>query len=238
MLIRDPVSSLTHLLAAFGGLYIFAILWRLARGDHGKRLSLACFAASIIVLYSASGIYHALPLPKDSPAIQAFRRLDHSAIYVLIAGTYTPVFTVLLSGQRRLWSLIGIWSLAATGIAVKWSYPVGTDPFSVGLYLAMGWFGILPLVRLAPVIGRRGLAWSAAGGVAYTMGAIFEMIHWPVIIRSVVGWHEVFHVCVMAGTGFHIAFMVQCILPYRRLVLQEGNTPSTNVEPGPLVHAA
>src|SRR5436305_13981444 len=94
--LRDPVSSLTHLFTAVGGLYIAAILWRLSHGDRGKRLSLGCFTASIIVLYSASGIYHAIPLPKESPIVTLFRRFDHSAIYLLIAGTYTPVFTVLL----------------------------------------------------------------------------------------------------------------------------------------------
>jgi hemolysin III len=218
---RDPVSSITHLSTALAGLFVTALLWRLARGDRGKRLSLACFGACIVVLYATSGVYHAIPLPKQSPPVELFRRLNHSAIYVLIAGTYTPVFAVLLAGAQRRRYLIGIWSLAAVGVAAKWLFRVGTDPFSVGLYLAMGWIGLMPLSRLRRVIGWRGIAWGFAGGLAYTAGAIFEMLRWPVFLPGVVGYHEVFHVCDMLGTALHVGFMVQCVIPYRNVRLSQ-----------------
>jgi len=221
--LRDPVSSLTHLVACLFAAYVTVLLCRLARGDRAKRLSLACFGATAVVLYAASGTYHAIRLPLDSPTVELFRRLDHSAIYLLIAGTYTPVFVVLLRGRQRAWLLATVWLLAAAGIAAKWLWPIAPEAVSVGLYLALGWLAVVPLRALLRAVGWRGMAWGLAGGICYTVGAACELARWPVLIPGVIGWHEVFHVCDVAGTALHVVFMIRCVIPFH------GPVPATAV---------
>jgi hemolysin III len=212
--LRDPVCSLTHLAAAVFGVFVTLLLWRLTRGDRRKRLSLVCFGLTMVVLYAASGTYHAIDLPLTSPEVDFFRRLDHSAIYALIAGTYTPVFAVVLAHcwARRLLPLV--WALAATGIALKWLVPVASDPLTVGLYLGLGWFGILSVVPLSKALGWQALAWGGLGGLLYTAGAVCELAQWPVILPGWFAWHEVMHVCDMGGTAAHVVFMVGYVVPF------------------------
>lgn len=211
--LRDPVSALTHLFAAVFALFATALLWRLSRGDWRKRFSLACFGVAMVLLYSASGIYHAVLMPKTSDTVQALRRLDHSAIYVLIAGTYTPTFAVLLGGRVRAVMLGLVWALAAVGIAMKWTFSIAPEIVTVGLYLALGWLAVLPAAALIRA-GGWGMLWGLAGGLCYTAGAVCELMKWPVIIPGLVRWHEVFHVLDMAGTACHVVFMVRCVVPY------------------------
>jgi hemolysin III len=214
--VREPVSSLTHLVASLFGVYVTLLFWRLTRGDRTKRLSLACFGVSMVVLYAASGLYHAVDLPDGSPGLEVFRRLDHSAIYLLIAGTYTPVFAVVLTGRRRAFFLALVWLLAGTGTATKWLFPLTSFAVTAGLYLALGVAGLLPVVELTRAAGPRGLAWGLTGGLFYTVGAVLELARWPVILPGVVAWHEVFHLLDMAGTGTHVAMMLLYVVPYRR----------------------
>jgi len=229
--LRDPVSSLTHLLTSLCAVYVTLLLRRLTRGDRTKRLSLTCFGICMILLYAASGLYHAIPLPKTTPVVEVFRRLDHSAIYLLIAGTYTPVFAVLLRGRQRGLLLALVWLLACGGIAAKWLLPIAPDGLTVGLYLGLGWLVVVPAAALVRAVGLRGMAWAAAGGLCYTAGAACELARWPVLITGVVGWHEVFHVCDMAGTALHVAFMVRCVVPFNR---PSGATaPARRLDPRP-----
>jgi hemolysin III len=167
----------------------------------------------MVLLYAASGTYHAVLMPKSSAAVQTLRRLDHSAIYVLIAGTYTPTFAVLLSGRLRRALLGLVWALAGLGIAAKWLFPIAPEALTVGLYLALGWLAVIPAAALTRAAGW-GMLWGAAGGLCYTAGAVCELLKWPVIVPGLVGWHEVFHLLDMAGTGFHILFMIRCVVPY------------------------
>jgi hemolysin III len=213
--LRDPVSSLTHLVASVFAAYVTLLLCRLSRGERTKRLSLACFGLTAVVLYAASGVYHAIQLPIDSPTVELFRRLDHSAIYLLIAGTYTPVFVVLLRGRQRAWLLATVWLLAVAGIAAKWLWPIAPEAVSVGLYLALGWLAVVPLRALLRAVGWRGMSWGIAGGLCYTVGAACELARWPVLIPGVVGWHEIFHVFDVAGTASHVVFMIRCVIPFR-----------------------
>jgi hemolysin III len=212
--LRDPVSSLTHLCAAALAVYVTLLLRRLTRDDPAKRRSLTVFGVSMVVLYAASGTYHAVNLPQPSAVIEFFRRLDHSAIYALIAGTFTPVLVVVLADTwaRRL--LPWAWVLAAAGIAAKWLLPFTPHPLTVGLYLALGWLGVLPVGLLWQRLGRGGVFWAVLGGVLYTAGAACELTGWPYPLPGYFGPHEILHMCDMAGTAAHTVVMFRYVVPY------------------------
>ncbi len=207
---RNPVSASTHLLWCALGAYLTALFWRLSRGDRVRQLSVACFGVSMTLLYGASGLYHAAPYENW------LRLLDHSAIYVLIAGTYTPVCAVLLQGRLRTFLLAKIWALAAVGIACKWLLPAPPYPVTVGLYVAMGWIGMFPAYYLVKAIGLRGLAWGLLGGIFYTAGGVCDAVRWPILWPHVIEHHEVVHLFDMGGTLFHVFFVVRYILPFER----------------------
>jgi hemolysin III len=213
-LLRNPVASGLHLLWAVWALYAAALLWRLARGDRLRQWSVGCFGLSMVLLYSASGAFHAVPA--DRPAlVQTLRLLDHSAIYLLIAGTYTPIFAVLLRGRLRLALLVLMWLLAVVGIVCKWAVPWPPYTLTVLLYLAMGWVGVLALYPLTRVVGLRGMVWGVFGGLLYTVGAVCEATSWPVLLPGVVGAHEVLHLCDMGGTFTHVVFVTRYVIPLR-----------------------
>jgi hemolysin III len=214
--LRDPVSCTTHFAACLFGIFATALLWRLGR-PRGRRaqLALAAFGVSMILLYGASATYHALRLP---PArLHFFQLLDHSAIYILIAGSYTPAFYFLLPDrpQRRLY-LGGIWALAAAGIICKWTIADMPYWLTVGLYLGMGWVGVLTLAEMVRAVGVRAMAWVLWGGLSYTLGGLADLFHWPRVLPGLFGAHEVFHLFAMGGTLCHFLFMVRHAFPTRR----------------------
>jgi hemolysin III len=212
MMLRNPVSSLTHLSWCVFSVFAAAMLWRLARGDRLRQISVGCFGVSMVLLYLASGVYHALTV--DEPILRYFRLIDHSAIYVLIAGTYTPFFALLLRGRWRIVSLALVWGLAAAGIACKWALTAPPYPVTVGLYVAIGWIGLVPIVPLFRAVGARAMSVALLGGLFYTVGAVCDALRWPVLspgFRS----HEVLHLCDILGTLTHIVFIIRFVLPYR-----------------------
>src|SRR5581483_713518 len=112
--LRNPVSAGTHLFWCLWSAYVAALLWRLCRGDRFRQLTGGIFGLCMVALYGASGVYHSVRVSEDW--LRYFRLLDHSAIYLLIAGTYTPIFALLLAGRLRTIMLALVWGLAAIGI--------------------------------------------------------------------------------------------------------------------------
>ncbi len=210
--LREPVAAGTHLAFCLWAIFGMLLLWRLTRGNRLKQLSLGVFGWSMIVLYAASGLYHAIRLPPND--IVFYQLLDHSAIYGLIAGTYTPVFVVLLRGRWRWFLLAAMWALAVTGIACKWLLPMPDYSVTTGFYLAMGWLGLGPVLNLVRVVGLRGVGLGLLGGLFYTAGAVCDVIGWPVLIPQVFGPHELTHLCDMGGTLLHFAFIVRYVVPF------------------------
>lgn len=213
--LRDPVSSVTHFAACLFALFATALFWRLSRAK-GRRAQVAAgvFGLSMVLLYGASATYHALRLPPDQ--LRFFQLLDHSAIYVLIAGTYTPAFCFLLPDRlyRRLF-VAGIWLFAAVGVGCKWAVPEMPYWLTVGLYIGMGWVGVLTVVEMLRAIGVRGLAWCLWGGLSYTLGGLADLFQWPRAFPGLFGAHEVFHLFAMGGTFCHFVFMVRHVIPFR-----------------------
>ncbi len=171
----------------------------------------AIFGASLILLYGASTLYHLLPLPESRK--QIFRRIDHIMIYVLIAGTYTPVCLTVLRGGWG-WTIFDvIWGLAVVGVFLKVYWWTAPRVVSTLLYVGMGWTVIVATVPLVESVGWAGLSWILLGGVFYTGGAVIYAFKWPNWHPRHFSFHELFHLLVMAGSLAHFWFMFRFVLP-------------------------
>jgi channel protein (hemolysin III family) len=203
----EPFSSLSHL----GGAAIFAWLGvslvRDGRGSAGRMVSLAVFAFSCVLLLTLSGVYHLLE-PGGAPRY-VLHRLDHAAIFILIAGSFTPVHAILFRGPWRWGMLAIVWTMAITALTLKTVY-FDSMPEWLGLllYLGLGWFGLVSGVAMARRFGFRFIQpviWSA---LAYTFGALADFLHWPQLVPGIFGAHELFHLAVLAGIAFHWKFIL------------------------------
>jgi hemolysin III len=212
---HDPVSAWTH------GLWMLAavpagvlLVWR-NRREAGKRVGTAVFAVTLVACLGASGFYHAA---SDGPLREALHTLDHLGIYLLIAGSATPIALSILRGWWRRWLLVQIWFLAAAGAMVRLTIDVAPW-LSTVFYLAMGWVGVVTYFELARRVTHKGLRPLWAGGVCYSVGAAVNVMHWPDPWPGVFGSHELFHLCVMAGSACHYWFMLRVVTPYRPAVV-------------------
>lgn len=201
--LREPVNALTHLLGAVlaaVGLVVLLVNG-VANGSARQVIAFAVFGTSLVLMYSTSGIYHSLNLSERGLAI--LRRLDHMMIYVLIAGTYTPVCLVLLRGRLGIGLLIAVWVMAVAGIVQKLVWMHAPRCFSTALYLGMGWIAVIvarPLLGAAP---PGFFLWLIAGGVLYSAGAVVYATERPNAVPGIFGHHEIWHVFVLAGSFSH-----------------------------------
>ena len=208
---REPVSGLTHLggaIASAGGLAALLILsWQ----GIEKILSAFVYGLSLVGLFAASAAYH---LARVRPKAQELlRKLDHAAIYLLIAGTYTPFCLVAFSGFWR-WGLLAIvWLLAGVGILVKIFTLHASRWLSAGLYLLLGWLCLAAIGEMLAVLPAFVLAWLVTGGVIYTLGALVYITRaldfWP----GCFGYHEVWHIFVLLGAAAHFMAVLGVIWP-------------------------
>jgi channel protein (hemolysin III family) len=203
----DPVSSLSHLSAAMVFAILSVPLMSRGRGDALRVVSLAVFAFSCVLLLSLSGAYHLLS--PGTAAREVLMRLDHAAIFVLIAGSFTPVHVILLRDRWQWHLLAWIWAAAIAGLALKTVY-FDTMPAWLGLlmYLGLGWLGLISTVAIALRSGVRFILPLVWGALAYTVGALADFLNWPVLVAGVVGPHELFHLAVLAGISLHWAFIL------------------------------
>lgn len=200
---RDPVNSLTHLagavLSAVG--LVLLIYVGAARGTVWHVVSYTVFGISMILLYAASTAYHWARVSER--AIQALKRLDHMMIFVLIAGTYTPFCLVPLRGAWG-WSLFGsIWGLAVAGLVMKGFWLHAPRWLSTVLYAGMGWLVAVAAIPLMDAVPAGGLGWLLGGGLFYTVGAVVYATKWPNPVPNVFGFHEIWHLFVLAGSFCH-----------------------------------
>jgi channel protein (hemolysin III family) len=203
----DPVSSLTHLAAALVfAILSFSLIAR-GRGDGRRVIALAVFAFSCVLLLTLSGVYHLLT--PETAARSVLLRLDHAAIFLLIAGSFTPVHAILLRERWQRHLLGWIWAAAIAGLTLKTVYFDAMPPWlGLLMYLGLGWLGLVSTVALARRFGLRFVLPLVWGALAYTSGAVAEFVGWPVLVAGVVGPHEIFHLAVLAGISFHWAFIL------------------------------
>lgn len=211
----DPVSSLTHLVGAAVALVAGVFLVRrgmrardaLRSERHRLRIgSLVLFVASAVVLLSMSGVYHLMD--RHSPARAVMQRLDHAAIFFLIAGTATPVYAIMFRGRWRWGMLTLLWVLAFMGVTLKSIY-FSEVPQNLGvvLYVVMGWLAGVSMVLLARRYGMAFVLPLFLGGVVYTLGAAVEMIEPRPLLRAVFRAHELFHLAVLGGLTWQWRFI-------------------------------
>ena len=194
---EEIANSLSHgagIVAALVGVPIL-LVHAVRHGDAAFIVGTSIFSAAIFLLYLSSTIYHALPASK---AKRVLRVLDHSMIYLLIAGTYTPFTLGVLRGAWG-WTLFGvIWGLASIGVALKASGKASNLIFSTTLYLLMGWVVVIALEPLVARVPAPGLLWLLAGGLSYTAGVLFFAIG-----SKLRYGHLIWHFFVLAGTACH-----------------------------------
>ena len=194
---EEIANSVSHGIGLVAALVAtpFLVLQAVRRGDTGFIVGASVFAATMVLLYLASTLYHALPIGK---AKRVFRVIEHSAIFLLIAGTYTPFTLGVLRGAWG-WTLLGlIWGLAVAGVALKTLNRMSHPIISTSLYLLMGWLILIAVNPLYARVPASGLLWLVAGGVAYTAGVAFFAADSRLRYS-----HFIWHLFVMAGTACH-----------------------------------
>lgn len=202
---REEVASLlTHAAGALLSVVALIIMLALADGDPLKILSAAVFGSSLILLYSSSTLYHFFTSPRWKARFQA---LDHACIYLLIAGSYTPVTLITLRGTTGWWLFGTVWSLALVGVLMKTLRKGKRDHWiSTALYLAMGWLVVFALGPLMKNLPMAGVWWLVAGGVAYSFGIIF--FAW----RKLPFNHAIWHLFVLSGSACHVLAITRYVL--------------------------
>jgi channel protein (hemolysin III family) len=202
----EPFSVFSHLAGAVLFLVLGVRLLKRGRGDALRRGVLGIYVGSTVLLFAMSGVYHMISA--DSAARAVMKRLDHSAIFVLIAGTFTPVHGILFQGWSRWVPLLLIWGAAITGITLKnVFFTTLAEWFGLSLYLFLGWLGALSGAAVALRFGFSFVKPLLWGGIAYSAGAVLEFMDWPMIIPGVVHPHELFHLAVLIGALFHWSFI-------------------------------
>lgn len=202
----DPVSSASHLLGAVVFAYLGAVLLQRGWGSRPRVLALGVYAASCVLLFSMSGVYHMMTVGSTARAVMV--RLDHAAIFLLIAGTFTPAHGILFRGWRRWAPLTLIWTCAVAGVVLKTVFFEGvSESLGLALYLSMGWAGAVSAALIARRYGLRPVVPLAVGAAAYTVAALLEFLRWGVIIPGLVHHHELFHLLVLAGAFAHWVFI-------------------------------
>ncbi|MDR2938792.1 MAG: hemolysin III family protein [Clostridiales bacterium] len=204
---KDPVSALTHLVALIFCIpvTVFLILKAVFSATVWHVIGFSVFGAALILLYAASTFYHMLKVSERSSKL--LRKIDHMMIFVLIAGSYTPICLTALRGVWGYTLLALVWPIAILGIVFKIFFINAPSWLTSGIYLFMGWIVIIAFVPLIKTLEAGGFLMLLLGGLAYTVGGIIYALKKPNLNFIKFGFHEIFHVFVMLGSFFHILLM-------------------------------
>ena len=210
--IREPGSAITH----FAGMLLATaasvpLLVKAGLDSVRCLVAMGIFMASMILLYGASTVYHTV-IASDK-ILKIFRKADHMMIFVLIAGSYTPVCVLVLGGRQGYTLLAVVWSIAIAGILVKALWITCPKWFSSVIYIAMGWVCVLAFGKIIHALPRAAFGWLLAGGIIYTAGGIIYALKLPLFNsrHHSFGSHEIFHLFVMGGSFCHYVMMYQFV---------------------------
>lgn len=207
--LKDPGSAITHFIGML--MAIFAATPLLIRAYSHREpvyvISMAVFIMSMILLYAASTIYHSFDISERTNRI--LRKIDHMMIFVLIAGSYTPVCLLVLKGKTGTMLCALVWGIALAGILIKAFWITCPKWFSSLLYIGMGWLCVLTFTQLINSLSPAAFGWLLAGGIIYTIGGIIYALKLPLFNarHKNFGSHEIFHLFVMGGSACHFIVM-------------------------------
>lgn len=210
MALREPFNAATHGVGA--AMAVVGLVYLVYRAEGAlATTAMAIYGGCLVALYLASTLYHAIPARRE--VRHWLRRMDHTAVFLLIAGTYTPV-TLLALPPGWGWSLFGVvWGLTVVGIATRMVYFELPRWATVSIYIAMGWTSLVALQPMIHLFSWGALALLAGGGLAYTVGAIVYAAGWPDPLPERVGSHGIWHLFVLAGSAQHFAFIAGYVPP-------------------------
>lgn len=206
--IKDPVSAISHLIGAILSIPVTIAMIRVAVNDGASAVdiaSLIIFGLSLFLLYTASTVYHTVNTNEQTTLL--LKKIDHMMIYVLIAGTYTPICLMLLRHDDGLIVFFIVWGVAILGMIVKIFWINAPRWLSTLLYVGLGWASVLLIYPLYKTTSLGAVALLVLGGVSYTVGAVIYATKRPKINNKYFGFHEIFHFFVLLGSAFHIAFV-------------------------------
>ena len=207
---KDPGSALTHFIGFAAAIFCTPVLLIQAsvhNAGFSHLVSLSVFMLSMVLLYGASTVYHSFNISEHTNRI--LRKIDHMMIFILIAGSYTPVCVIAIRGQTGTRLLCLVWGIALAGMILKACWITCPKWFSSVIYIGMGWVCILALPQIVASLPVGGFAWLLTGGIIYTVGGVIYALKFPVFGGRFknFGSHELFHVFVMAGSFCHFMVM-------------------------------
>ena len=212
--IKDPGSAITHFIGMLIAIFAAVPLLLKAAREPSRIyiISIAIYAASLILLYAASTTYHTFDKSKKMNTI--LKKIDHMMISVLIAGSYTPICLLVLKGRTGIILLSIVWSFAIIGILIKAFWVYCPKWVSSILYIGMGWTCVLAFTQLLNALSPAAFGWLLAGGIIYTVGGIIYALKLPIFNNKhkYFGSHEIFHLFVMAGSACHFIVMYAFVL--------------------------
>jgi channel protein (hemolysin III family) len=205
---HEPFSAISHLLGAVVFLILGCLLLKRGRGNSARVIFLAVYVASGVLLLSMSGVYHMLV--RGDTAHRVLARLDHGAIFILIAGTFTPAHGILFRGWLRWAPLVLMWAAAITGITLTTIFFDDlAEWLGLSFYLTLGWVGIFSAILLTRRYGFAFVKPLLLGGLAYSVGGVVQFVEWLILVPGVIHTHDLFHVAVLMGVFFHWLFVWQ-----------------------------
>ena len=207
---QHPVRGFLHGSAAVAAL-VGGVALVVKVPSLGGKLAVAVFALGMVALYTTSSLYHSIPWRELWNG--RMQRLDHSMIYVLIAGTYTPVAWIVLDGWLRYATLAVVWGIAVIGIGQQGLFPTAKNTFGIALMTTMGWLSLFIMIPVARRVGMVAVALLALGGILYTVGMVFLVTNRPKLWPRVFSYHELFHVMVVTATALHFLFTWRYVAP-------------------------
>lgn len=211
--LKDPGSAITHFIGMLMAMFsAFPLIVKCGSNPDAVHIvSLSIFVASMILLYAASTLHHSLKLSEKADRI--FRKIDHMMIFVLIAGSYTPVCLIVLEPSIGIPLLLLVWGIAIGGIIIKAFWITCPKWFSSLLYIAMGWVCVLAFSQIFNNLKGAAFAWLLAGGIIYTIGGVIYALKLPIFNNrhKYFGSHEIFHLFVMAGSFCHFILMYKFV---------------------------
>ena len=212
--LKDPGSAITHFIGMMMALLAtIPLLVKAAREpDWLHLIALSVFALSMFLLYTASTTYHSLDI--SAKVNRRLQKVDHMMIFVLIAGSYTPVCMIILGGRIGYTLLALVWGIAVAGIIIKGLWITCPKWFSSIIYIAMGWTCLPVFTQLWTDLPHAAFGWLLAGGIIYTIGGVIYALKLPVFnaLHKYFGSHEIFHLFVMGGSVCHFIFMYHYVI--------------------------